>query len=210
MGELIFFGVIILFSILESVVRARKQRAEEAEEGEGAGISVERRTGWPGEDDEEEGAPRTAEGMLPRDLWEEIAGLAAGRTQRAEVPGGPAPRPRVPAPPRRPAATRPPTPTRSAPPAHTAPTVYDSDPSYDDLVAAASRVEHRVHRSHAEYGTDPSERRAAVAGRATGDPRNRNAKRVRAMLRGSGGTDALQQAFILQEVLGPPAAIKDD
>jgi hypothetical protein len=228
MGELIFFGVIILFSILESVVRARKQRDEEAQEGEGTGIAVERRTGWPDEDDEERDAPRTAEGMLPRDLWEELAGLAAGRTQGAEVPDGPAhrprgpaPRPRAPAPSRRSAPTRTPTPTRSAPPAHTAPTtrvslpdeaptVYDSDPSYDDLVAASSRIEHAVHRSHAGYGTDPSERQAAVAERATADPRNRNAERVRAMLRGTGGTDGLQQAFILREVLGPPVAMKDD
>ena len=69
---------------------------------------------------------------------------------------------------------------------------------------------HRIPRLHSEFGTDPSERTRSEQDWRPEVRDNRNAKRVRAMLRGSEGTDALKQAFILKEVLGPPAAMKED
>ena len=71
--------------------------------------------------------------------------------------------------------------------------------------------EHRAHRAHDDYGTDPSER--APSEQDGLDPLARHlgadAAAVRARLR-SRDTSALRQAIILQEVLGPPAVLRKD
>jgi hypothetical protein len=206
-GELVFFAIIILFSVLESVARARKQR-----EGGGAEGS-EKREGRPrsegrgrrprdeaGRLTRPEGA-RSAEressdGMIPEELWEEIAGLAAGRPapSKAGKKGGVAKRPRP----------------RQAEPRPQAPSSGSVPELRGRFTPKALEVdEHPVHLSHAGYGTDPSERAKSEQDWRPSEHGNRNAKRVRAMLRGS-GADALKQAVILREVLGPPVAMRDD
>lgn len=236
MGELVFFAVIILFTILEAVAKRRKQR-EGGEDGGDEGESwtpapverqprpkAERRPrvergsssstdrGMP-----ERGAGREerSETMIPADLWEEIAGLAAGEPRSEPSPRG-EPKP---VPSRRP---------------ESAPRRWKPGP-FDDEAASletldVERIEddirpvrtytgkrvpssvdaHPVHRSHIGYGTDPSERAPSEQDWRPTDRGNRNAKRVRAMLRGSEGTDALKQAVILREVLGPPVSMKDE
>jgi len=130
--------------------------------------------------------------MVPQDLWEEIADMMSGRRSPEPVPA-PAPRaPRTkPVPEPAPSRTRTPVSTRSA--------------------AAAARREsaHPVHRSHPEFGMDPSERvPSAFDLRAPVHGRSAHASRVRSVLSGSNGADALKEAIILQEVLGPPASLK--
>ena len=73
------------------------------------------------------------------------------------------------------------------------------------------RPEHFVHRSHAGYGTDPSSR--APSEQDGVDPLAQrlgaDAGAVHALFAGR-DTHALRQAIILQEVLGPPAALRGD
>ena len=208
MGELVFFAIIILFSVLESVARARKQR-----EGGGAEGPVERegrprpegRRRRPREEagrvTRPEGARsaerESSERMIPEELWEEIAGLAAGRPapSKAGKKGGVAKRPRP----------RP----RQAEPRPQAPSSGSVPELRGRFTPKALEVEHPVHLSHAGYGTDPSERAKSEQDWRPSEDGNRNAKRVRALLRGS-GADALKQAVILREVLGPPVAMRDD
>jgi hypothetical protein len=76
---------------------------------------------------------------------------------------------------------------------------------------ARPRPSHRVHRAHAEFGTDPSERTRSEQDGL--DPLARtlsaDAKAVRGQLL-SDSASALRQAIILQEVLGPPKAMQED
>jgi hypothetical protein len=171
---------------------------------------------------EEERRRRAAssESMIPADIWEEIAGLA--REAKVELPlPGPRPTPQ-PRPQSRPAPTPQPRPQAPAPrkvpapkPSATklpkiarAPTPVVVTPAEPALEGTAA---HAVHESHAGYGTDPSERaRSAQDGL---DPLarvlSRDASAVRQQLRGQ-GANALRQALILYEVLGPPAASRPD
>ena len=205
MNELIFFAVIILFTIIESIAKARKKRAEEAGETGGEVSDRERLARRSGPRDREEEASET---MIPADIWEEIAGLGQGRREPETEPADWAP-----APPPKPAPKPKPSPApvpyggaRRPPPALRKPAAPAPSPV---RIPAAAEV-HRIHRLHSEFGTDPSERTRSEQDWRPEVRDNRNAKRVRAMLRGSEGTDALKQAFILKEVLGPPAAMKED
>ena len=76
---------------------------------------------------------------------------------------------------------------------------------------ARPRPSHRVHRAHAEYGTDPSERTPSEQDGL--DPLARtlsaDAKAIRGQLL-SDSASALRQAIILQEVLGPPKAMREE
>ncbi|MDG2281980.1 MAG: hypothetical protein P8L45_02615, partial [Longimicrobiales bacterium] len=76
---------------------------------------------------------------------------------------------------------------------------------------ARPRPTHLVHKSHAEYGTDPSERSRSEQDGL--DPLARtlsaDAKAIRRQLRNH-GKSALRQAIILQEVLGPPKAMREE
>lgn len=85
---LLFWGAVILLSILQSAAKPRKQRDKERRE-EAAGL-------------DEGGASLTwesAETMVPEDFWEEISGLARGGRREstlgapAEVRGEPPPEP---------------------------------------------------------------------------------------------------------------------
>ena len=191
MEELIFFAIIIFFSIIDSIARTRKKR-----QAERTGQTGRMPEEWdepdelptyddvPSYDDPYEmapyeartpsggSAPTSSEGMIPSDIWEEIAGLARGRLPEPE----PEPLP------------------------------VEIEPIPPRPVAR-----HRVHRAHAEFGTDPSSRSPSKEGAI--DPLrvtlSRDARAVRRQLR-SHSRSALRQAVILQEVLGPPAATRPE
>lgn len=214
MGELIFFAVIILFSILESIARKKKAGQQvpvpgepesvdwDEDEGSILGDRFPDQTedfGAPGGELSEymrpsggtsEGEGRSSESMIPAEIWEEISGLTGGRG--AGVPTRPSPR--------RP--TRP----REQP---TEPAVRVATSSRE---RGPARPEHRVHLAHALYGTDPSSRPPSE--QDTLDPFARSlsadAAQVRNVLSGRGGAHALRQAIILHEVLGPPPSLRDE
>jgi hypothetical protein len=204
MEELIFFAVIIFFSIIESIARRRKQRAagspqipEEWEQEETgrewrsettATYDVERSHDDRGADEVE--APRRSgsEAMIPGDIWEEIAGLARGRMRQLETQPEAPPPPPVPA---------------------TPPATLPARLGWGKRTAKVGQ-QHRVHLSHAEYGTDPSSRARSAHDQM--DPLaqglSADVKAVRKQLRH--GRHALRQAVILQEVLGPPVSIRPE
>lgn len=182
-GELItilFWGAVILFSILQSVVQQKKQQ-QKKERMEGAeGLD------FPGVEDEGRRAEESAEGMVPEDVWEEISGLARGGRDEPEEPVS------VEARGRRSSEER--TPAEAA--------------SYEDLVEEAGpvrageiRAEHPIHRSHADYGTDPSTRRPVrprpTAPSGPGGPLS------------DFGREDLRRAVLLHEVLGPPVSKRE-
>ena len=208
MEQLIFFAVIIFFSIIDSIARSKKKKQQQM----GTGPPVpktpdvrERSRSVPRYDTErthdaqptyeaertheqqptydtdpsydvgpsyDDDVPEEAgsQEMIPADIWEEVAGLARGRTSA---------------------------PTRPVPP--------------PPVVVLPSVETHLVHRAHTGYGTDPSSRaRSAQDGL---DPlatrTSADAVAVRSQLRRE-GAHALRQAVILREILGPPAAIRPD
>lgn len=129
-------------------------------------------------------SPTSSEGMIPSDIWEEIAGLARGRA--------PAP-----------------TPEPAPPPVEVEPVEVEPVPARARRIEPTRP--HRVHRSHFGYGTDPSSRRRSEQDgldplRAT---IGRDARAVRRQLT-SRNRSTLRRAIILQEVLGPPAATRPD
>jgi len=209
MAELIFFGVIIAFTILDSVARTRK--AKMAAEAERLGPSVTQEPeAWeesihdrdvpifdPGPEFSDEQASHVEEpppryGSQPDESESARAesepfsrGLSSHLPkdlleELAGLVGGLEDAPAAPA------APPPPTPEPRPEP----------------------RPEHRVHLAHADYGTDPSER--APSEQDGLDPLaehlSADASWVRRQLR-SRGIHALRQAVVMQEVLGPPAAL---
>jgi hypothetical protein len=215
-GELIFFAVLIFFSILESVARQRKQRqgggAEPSplpgseplpREGERSAAG---RTARAGDEDREQ----SAETVLPADLWEEIAGLAAGGLPEAPPETAPR-RPRKPADGqrRRPERSRPrPLEGRRERGASADRAARGSERRPTRWTPSTTGA-HPIHEAHRDYGTAPSERPPSQLDWKPPATGNENAKRVRALLRGSGGTDALKQAVMIQEILGMPVSMKD-
>jgi len=150
----------------------------------------------------------SSEGMIPADLWKEIEKLARG--QGVEVPEAkPAPKPR-PAP--KPAPSRAPVPTRSST-TRAGPTPrgkYAPTPSKAPPVPRRAEG-HAVHRAHEGFGTDPSERAPSAQDRL--DPLQRvlnpdaAAARKQLMAR---DRSSLRQAVIIQEILSPPVALRDE
>jgi len=219
MEQLIFFAIIILFSVIDSIARTRRKR-QQAQRVPAPSDSGRPEWDWdedepgtydadPSYDDAVEerdevrplpeytrpygsgsgdrpAQPKSSEGMIPQDIWEEIAGLARGR-----LPTQPSPAPRPPAPVRVPVER---TPDRRA-----------------ESVPARSAGAHRVHRAHAGYGTDPSSR--AKSEQDDLDPLavtvSADVSAARRQLR-SDSVNALRRAMILQEVLAPPAALRPE
>lgn len=229
MEQLIFFAFIIFLSVVESLARSRRaKKAEEQgtvpQEGdpryefEWAQKSPDELPTYDEdpsyddlasyddavEDDEEPVRARpSTETVLPGNLFEELAALAGqveaqkerARTIRIPRESPPLPEPDVlPLPmPSRSSVPRPPRRSTRVP---------------DRIVPA--RPDHFVHRSHAEYGTDPSER-----SRSEQDvldtlrrPLSEDAAAVRRQLM-SKSPSALRQAIILNEVLGSPVAMRE-
>jgi hypothetical protein len=204
MEELIFFAVIIFFSIIESIARRRKKQSAGSpqipEEWEPEETRREWRSETPATYDAERSyddrgadeveAPRRSgsEAMIPGDIWEEIAGLARGRMRQLETQPEAPPPPPVPA---------------------TPPATLPARLGWGKRTPKVGQP-HRVHLSHAEYGTDPSSRTRSAHDQI--DPLARglsaDVKAVRKQLRH--GRHALRQAVILQEVLGPPVSIRPE
>ncbi len=190
MEELIFFAVIIFFSIIESIARRRKQRSAGSPPIPEEWEPEEKGREWRSETDEVE-APRRSgsEAMIPGDIWEEIAGLARGRMRQLET---------------QPEAPPPPPPVQTPPPA-----TLPARLGWGKRTPKVGQA-HRVHLSHVEYGTDPSSRTRSAHDQI--DPLARglsaDVKAVRKQLRH--GRHALRQAVILQEVLGPPVSIRPE
>ena len=211
MDGLIFFAVIIFFSIIDSIARSRKKKAaaiapEIPAEGEWEPERDVRSRELPSFDaepsyrDDRDGgddvpsepltrrtqpdrAGSVTDGTTTADIWKEIAGaFATGSRIQTSAPREPVPPPPAPV-------------------------------QVQGVERGPRRpVEtHVVHQAHAGYGTDPSER--APSEQDGLDPLARklgaDAVAVRKQLR-SHGAHALRQAVILQEVLGPPAATRRD
>jgi len=220
MDELIFFGVIIAFSILDSILRGKKKRQKgsdglpvpEAQEWEPAEVEAYLPTydDEPSYDDEQrvsglealqqhaEPAPRSPGVAIPKDIWEEITALAGGRlpVEQASEPSVTLPvvvEPELPVDPREAErALRRELPVRRA------------------ERAVGRTGEHRVHTSHRGYGSDPSTRAPSEQDGlgAHAETLSRDAASARALLN-SHDKHSLRQAIILQELLGPPAAYRE-
>jgi hypothetical protein len=138
--------------------------------------------------------PTSSEGMIRADLWKELEKLSRGTGVQVPAPK-PKPAPRLPVPTSRPQ-----------------PTPAQRTPALARPTAVPRRAEgHRIHEAHAGYGTDPSERPPSPHDRI--DPFARtlsaDAAAVHRQLQGH-DRHALRQAMILQEVLGPPVALRPD
>jgi len=232
--ELIFFVLIVLFSILESVARKRKEGQEKgggAEERRGDGGSGRpgRQRGGersaPDPHSEREGAPVSEDstGMIPDDLWAELEDmLGAGSRQPGgeegrEVgsldPGGaPSSAPGEEAEPVGYADRTSPSPSEPSPRPAGVPSTATSRKAPRPPVGLPSPGEpHPVHRSHIGFGTDPSERaavEAAAAPTAKSPLQHEKTDRLRAVLRGERGREAVREAVLLREILGPPVALR--
>jgi hypothetical protein len=233
MEELIFFAVIIFFSIIESIARSRKAKQGEGEE-QGmplpdlpapepwepvpSDVDIESYDEEPTHDEiatssrttesppERATGPRrtSAETMLPGDLLEELAGLA-GRLEKGRA--RPAPHPHRGTYPPLPAPTPPPAPRHKLP----APRFPSPVEKHRARLPEVMPEAHEVHLSHWDYGTDPSQRAPSREGVI--DPfaerHDPDAAAVTRQLR-SRSRSALRRAIILHDVLGPPMALRED
>lgn len=204
MEELIFFAVIIFFSIVESIARTRKAKrggGTPTEDVPGSSRTTEFEFEPPepdlptydAEPSYDDRVP-SSQTMLPGELLEELAGLA-GRLEKSEARTLDLPN------------QSPPLPERTS----TSTTVSVRPRSTVSKRPSASDGQHRVHLAHVGYGTDPSTR--ARSEQDGLDPLaeylSSDAKAIRKQLR-SHEKHALRQAVVLQEVLGPPASLKRD
>lgn len=261
MEQLIFIGVIVLFSILEAV--GRKKKAEGGEAGElpppppttprrRAPQAPQGRVPGPMSYDDDPsfderaagaGAPRngsdssSSEGLIPADVWEEIAALARGGVppSRAPAPQGPqrpAPEPSRPVPTAKPVPAptpvpapsprvpRPSAPTRGRraeagkvgrpaprPPAPIRGRKAVTPAPALELALEETREEHPLHATHPEMGGPVRDRVTAYAADARARVRS-EVTEVRRVLR-SGNAGSLRKAVMLSEILGPPAALRD-
>lgn len=233
MEELIFFAVIILFSILDAI--ARKKRGQEAEEPsdpgdaerweerygpehtarvEDASVPGEALSRYTGPYGTRQVEPASSEAMVPEDIWDEIAALAGGERPPSRAEPEPTPEPEPWAQPdtesrrggrkERGASLG----RRGEPGAiPTTSPIRRSQVGRREVGSRGGVGEHPIHRSHADYGTDPSER-AAPAPPVRQGP-SREARAVRQALV-EGGSAAARRAVILHEVLGKPLAYRQD
>lgn len=221
MEELIFFAVIIFFSIIESIARSRKQKRRQAEEsGDLPELPEPERSGrtpdrppprrevptydeQPSYDDRAQGdtgtrpqptasGPPSSDVLLPGDLLAELERLAGKKQEERRARTLELPKESPPIPTRAPV----PAPPRRAPLPSKAP--------------KKAPVEHVIHLSHAGYGTDPSSRPRSA--HDTLDPLaeklGADAEAVRRKLRSRSASE-LRQAIILHEVLGPPVGLRE-
>ncbi len=230
MEPLFFIGIIVVFSILDSIARKRRtgmqprpsppDAAEERAAGrtDVAAYDADRSYDEIGIEEEEREeterarrGPKSSETLIPQDVWDEIAGLMTtarqSRTEkptRASAPGRAA---RTAAP--RPDSRSSPWRRAGGPGPVPAPAETSSQPPVSH--GRADMPGARVHRSHSEYGTEPSKRsRSEQDGldplaRSLGADEATARQQLRAHSR-----HALRSAVILHEVLGPPAALRPD
>jgi len=158
----------------ESAPPPRRQTSEKAESYQEVGYRTSAGEG------NREDRPRTSEGMLPRDLWEEIAAIARGEAPARKPPSPPKPLP-----------------TRTEP-AYTPPPPREvpvHQRRADRVPAPGRRI------SATQHAADRRPSKAA--------PEVRDEPFVRAFgARGSRG--GLRRAVILREILGPPRGFRSD
>jgi len=206
MEQLIFFAIIIIFSIIDSVARTKKKRQAG---GQGEAPQLPQEWEWeeddlptydadPSYDDSHRPEPFKAR-QLPEYSRPQPSGgtreRQAQKSSEAMIPSDiweeiaglargklPEPKPAPPPPP------------------------VEIEP-----IPARPMGLHRVHRSHAGYGTDPSSR--ARSEQDGLDPLkttlSQDASAVRRQLR-SHSKSALRRAVILQELLGPPVSLQSE
>lgn len=218
MEELIFFGVLILFSILDAVAKKKRRQQMEQDEDDGAEEVSGRWEGMstyeppetveagrdatlspyagPSVDEGHGGGDGGSEDLVPRDIWEEIGALARGERPPVQEPRSQEPW-------SSPSPSEPETPPSRVP--STSP-IRRSQVGRREVGSRGGAGGHPIHRSHADYGTDPSERAPVVAA-PSGGP-SREVREVRRALI-EGGRSAARRAVILHEVLGPPLAYRE-
>lgn len=222
MDPFLIIVAVLFFTILDAIGKAQKKRQREQgpSEVEDASDPVEAAA---------QGASRAAaaaaarkrgetrrsgtlaapsEDVIVPELWEEIRRLARGRGVETEPEA-------LPRAPRSPARTPPSSPTRtpSRTASRTAPGVERAPPARPERHAGRGGTApvHAIHKTHPLMGRPLAERRSPIDRPITEAERHRSTKEVgevRAML--TGGPGALRRAVILEEVLGPPAAVRGD
>ena len=255
MEQLIFVGIIVLFSILEAAGRKKKARGGEAEEMPPAPLPAPRgegrapggpRTSVPGPASYDDdvvgtgtatgGAQRPAqdgnssEGLIPANVWEEIAALARGevpQTPRPEPAARPAPTPQpTPRPETTPATTAGRAPHRAPPlpkgrearaqararPEPSVPSSIRGRPASvparpPDLALEELRPDHPLHGTHAGLGVPGRDRLTDFPG-DTSARRREDLAAIRSLLV-SGNTASLRKAIILGEILRPPSSMEE-
>lgn len=260
MEQLIFVGIIVLFTILEAVARKKKAGGGEAEELPPPPPTPHRREtqappgrlpGAPGprsyDDDPSyderpagaggargEGDSPSSEGLIPAEVWEEIAALARGEVppSRAPAPQAPPPAPSRPVPTAKPLPVPAPTPSptprvprtpvpsrgRGGDPRKVGrPEPRPPAPIRGRKAATAGparepaleeiRDEHPLLATHPGVGGTGLDRVTVSEADARARVRS-EVTEVRRLLR-SGSSGSLRKAVILGEVLGPPAALKE-
>jgi len=189
MEPLVIIAILVVFSMLDAV--ARKQRQARPPEGEGAtppdAPRPQQAPDGPRSYDDEiepEVQPRSTTLTSSEELLPADLWEEIRRLAQGRTPTQPVPAPR----PRRPAPRRP----KGPPPAPPTP------------------AEHPVHRAHAKMGRPLAERRTPLERPGQGRRHfNDDVQAVREMLCARGAS-ALRRAVILEEVLGPPAAMRGD
>jgi len=235
--EVVFVLIFIAFSILEGV--ARKRKAQEGKGGaEGAPlppspkppprgeaasderspatppVGAGRAQGTPGS--EAEGADgATSEGLIPKDVWEEILGVARGTHS---PPGKPEPGPdqSVAPQPRREDETLeeiPPFEARSLEPLYVE---HDRVTQRSrDMVTTGTSGPRSLDRKGPRGGGRGKGRGSATLGMSqvsasvAAHRRRIGGSRLREDLFGEGAPEDLRRAVVLREVLGPPVAMRD-
>ena len=154
-------------------------------------------------------SPPSSAGMIPSDLWEEIAGLARGSAGAKEA-GQAQGRPRPSRAPTRTSKTPPAGPPRAAKPAPARKEPAAPSARFPSLPVPARPAPevHPIHLTHTQYGTDPSERTRSAQDEVPAREVvvSADVRAARAQL--GGDTHALRRAIILHEVLSPPASLR--
>jgi hypothetical protein len=232
MDNLIFFAVIIAFSILDSILRKKKKGQKGAD-----GLPVPEAQEWgpteveeylptydeePSYDDEHRvtGLEATQQHAAPTAPSPE-RGQAAAPSRELGIPkdiweeiaalaGGRLPIEHAPEPPSSPPALVAPQPVDPREVERTQRRAPRAMPARRAERAVGRTGDHQVHGSHAGYGSDPSAR--APSEQDGLDPLaqklSQDAARARTFLK-SQDRHSLRQAIILQELLGPPAAYRE-
>ncbi|MDH5760891.1 MAG: hypothetical protein OEZ65_15000 [Gemmatimonadota bacterium] len=216
MEELIFFGVFILFSILDGVARSRKKKAGAQVEEPGASVPLPREWGRTIEEDDDEiigtydddvrdevavatrsGPPEGSEGLVLGTLWEELERLSRGEVGRPQAPARP-----------RPAPSREPVFVPEEPRVRSTERVITPE-VVDSRALEALHAGHAIHKTHPRMGTPVASRLSALDTPEDHRPRrSRAAGSLREVLRG--GRMGLRQAVLLGEVLGPPVGLRGE
>jgi hypothetical protein len=235
--QLIFFGIIALFTILEGIARSKKKRDAEAQlplpeetEWEPVREELPDRVSTPGrhrvdeaddpmepytsvldrprEDRPDRGTARPAPTSSEGMIPADIWEEITALARGQEVPT------RAPPPQPKPEVPLPaPRPVRRAPeprPERPAPVVRDHrPPPAVRPERAPDSAPHRIHETHPKYGRPVHERLSRMDVAADHEVRaNQDVVAVRGLL--SSGRSSLRQAVILREVLGSPVSMRED